>query len=49
MLETFVLEEKTFMKASSTEPGRGLLERIVKSGTSDDLESITETELGREL
>ena len=42
---------KTFTKASSTEPGRELRlrERIVKIGTWDDLENITEIEPGREL
>ena len=46
MLATFVLEEETFTKASSTEPGRELRERIVKIGTWDDLENITEIEPG---
>ena len=49
MLETFALEEKTFTKASSTEPGRELRERIVKIGTWDDLENFTVTEPGRDL
>ena len=40
---------KTFTKASLTEPGRELRERIVKVGTWDDLEDLTEIEPGREL
>ena len=48
MLAIFVLEEKTFTNASSTEPGRELRESIVKIGTWDDLENITEIEPGRE-
>ena len=33
----------------ATEPGRELHERIVKIGTWDDLENITEIEPGKEL
>ena len=33
----------------ATEPGRELRERIVKSDAWDDVENITEIELGREL
>ena len=39
----------TFTKASSTEPGRELRERIAKIGTWDALVNITEIEPGREL
>ena len=40
---------KTFTKASSTEAGKELSERIVKIGTWGGLENSTETEPGREL
>ena len=49
MLAIFVLGAKTFMKASSTETGRELCERIVKIGNWDDSENITGIKLGREL